>query len=421
MTALSAIIADPEARVSDTIDIGKKAYANIDLQLNSAPDGHTNNVHSDPFEWSEEAYQLRDVIADLAGLDGTRVNESVSILELGLDSIDAVKISSRLRRIGVALSVSSIMRNLNIAKMMTEISRADDTDAPTKNSLTLDELKARLIPLLPSSFCPLPATPLQEAMIAELMNSRGRRYLNHDVLRINPGVDVARLQDAWQDVVNGSPILRTSFAEVEDPHISITYAQLVHQSSKISWKEVQISSEQNVDNVLAEIREDVMSHFNVKPPFRLTLARSHSDSYIVLSMAHALYDGWSLGLLHDDVRHAYVGDYKARSSYEGSLALILNGSNDQAERFWLESLKDAPLTHFPTRKHISDLKITHRQERASSVAVADIRSLCKSLGITPQTLGQTCWSFVLASYTCSLDVVYGMVLSGRNTESGKQR
>lgn len=64
--------------------------------------------------------------------------------------------------------------------------------------------------------------------------------------------------------------------------------------------------------------------------------------------------------------------------------------------------------------------VTHRREKESSMSPDDISSFCKKHGITVQALCQTSWAFVLAWYTQSLDVMYGVVLAGRDGQLAEE-
>lgn len=47
------------------------------------------------FQWTAQANSIRNIIADLAGVEKESVSADTSIFELGLDSNDAIKLSSR--------------------------------------------------------------------------------------------------------------------------------------------------------------------------------------------------------------------------------------------------------------------------------------------------------------------------------------
>ncbi|OCK85807.1 acetyl-CoA synthetase-like protein [Lepidopterella palustris CBS 459.81] len=426
--ALNSLLANPEALISESI--GKVDESSFDCYYSSEMNGVTETPinESAKFEWTCEACKIRAEIARLANIDIATVNECTSILELGLDSIDAIKLSSRLKKRSINISVSQIMRGLTISKMLQEMSSCTTNKAPV---FLLQGLRPqrRILEhhLLQNGYnlenveSVLPVTPLQEAMVAEMLTSDFKRYFNHDVLKITPGVDIRKLQDAWTRVVINSPILRTSFVEVDDPGMENSFVQLIHKFSGLNWNELDLDGEDQFPGLLEDIRKRAANKGVQAEVFQLCLAKIQNHSYIILSMTHALYDGWSLGLLHSDIKSAYHGHYQSRKPFDKALDEILNASGSEADIFWRDFLFGARGVPFP-RRNLQDhenLKI-HREEISSNVSLSLIKSFTKKLGITMQTLGQTVWSFVLASYIHNLEVVFGSVLSGRDDENSNE-
>lgn len=62
----------------------------------------------------------------------------------------------------------------------------------------------------------------------------------------------------------------------------------------------------------------------------------------------------------------------------------------------------------------------HRAELTSSASASDAKSFCKRQGISIQTIAQASWAAMLATRCKSLDVTFGVVLSGRETESAEE-
>ncbi|EFE39833.1 nonribosomal siderophore peptide synthase SidC [Trichophyton verrucosum HKI 0517] len=392
-----------------------------------------NKVIGDPspngtasFQWSQAASLLRQEIAKLANLDVSEINEDSSILEVGLDSIDAIKLSSRLKRDHIDLSVGNIMRNRTIRTMMAEVTV---NGSATKADLTyLKSLESQLRRSLEEDGKDLgdiehiyPATPLQEGMINEMLSSDGLHYFNHDILQINEDVDVTMLKNAWETIAKRHPILRTSFATVPDPNLPFSYAQLIHKSSiKIDWNIVDVA-ENSIESIIQEERARALSLVMSKPLFNLRLIRDRAKLLLILSLPHAMYDGWSLTLLHQDVASAYSGQFSARPSYQHVLEAIISSSRDEGLQFWKGVLSDAEPSIFPPQPGAGGQgALVHRDETASDIPLSHVLDFCKAHGVTAQALGLTCWTIVLASYLGQLDVLFGTVMLGRDTEEASK-
>jgi aryl carrier-like protein len=422
-TALTALLMEAESLITDS-------FRDICVPSVIAPGSSTTKGfpalvadQSTGYEWGSEATTIRAEIATLAGIEAIEINENTSIFELGLDSIDAIKLSSRLKKRHIDLPVSSIMRNSTISKVVRQISSKLSDNAPKQADVILPQLR-KLDEIFQLSRYReedveyvLPATPLQEGMIAEMISSDFTRYFNHDILKVSRHVDLQRLREAFSTVYQQSPILQTSFMEIDDPSLDFSYAQFASTSAALPWKQLELAGEDQIPQLTISIREAAARSKSLENLFQTHVVICPEAHYLVLSLAHALYDGWSLSLFHEDIRRAYFGQYQARPSYRNALLEMRNASGSEAYTFWQNYLSGAPSVAFPIRGapgSRSDQQ--HRLERASAIPLSELRAFSKKYGVTLQTIGQTVWSLVLASYLHSLEVVFGSILSGRDSE-----
>ncbi|KAI9831569.1 MAG: hypothetical protein M1819_004800 [Sarea resinae] len=420
--ALSRLQAHPEQRISEDARTELDSVNTVNGVSEAGLFAHSNTPINE-FQWTKDAFAIRNEIASLASADPATLTEDSSIFELGLDSIDAIKLSSRLKQSGINISVSEIMRTLTVANMTAQVAVKHNVVHENIKEVDLDDyeqrLKTTLIQLDDFQEIQevLPVTPLQEAMVAEMIQSDFKRYFNHDVLKILPSVDTKKLEAALNAVVKDSPILRTSFFEIDEPSIAVTYAQLVHSPKTVAISTHTVDGGNNFRALFDTITEDVKENFSSMAPFRLTFAEVADEKFLILSISHALYDGWSLSLFHDDVRKAYDGLYSSRPSWRGTLENILNSSGNDAASFWSSSLAGVKPSAFPRNSCVENEESqTYRKERTSLINLDKVSSFCRSQRVSMQALGQTCWSLVLARHLHQLDVVFGAVLSGRESE-----
>lgn len=385
---------------------------------------HVNGVAN--FEWSKEACAIRGIVAQLAGLETGDVDEHTSIFSLGLDSIDAVKLASRLKGAGLLLPVSEILRARTIPQMLHRIQAQGETTSDGTLS-TLKELeKALKANLSQLQNAPtdveriLPATPNQEAMIADMQRSDFREYLNHDVLQMASQIDVSQLKAAWQTVIDASPVLRTSFVQVTDPKLSAIFAQVVHRAKSGSVNEIHLNSINEIDGYIENVRQDISENLEHVPPFRLAVAFVGEERYLIVSMTHALYDGHSLALLHEDVQHAYAGVFKTRPSPDVAIDAALTAAGEGSLRFWSNALSGSKPKAFPQNTVADEDNKLYRAELVSKLSLDDVRSFCQGQGVSMQALAQTCWSLTLAHYTQALEVLFGVVLACRDSEEAER-
>ncbi len=401
--------------------------------LHDTPDrtlsSSTDQEVTPTFEWTDIAKKLQREIAQLAGVTEDEVAETTSIFELGLDSIDAIKLAHRLNNIGVRVSTSDLMKRATIETIL----KSQDTvhsqaktlksigDGLTQSISKLGEyLQERGIDL--EGFeAVLPPTPLQDSMVADMLMSGFHRYFNHDVREITPDTNLDSLKSAWATVYTHSPILRTSFMEVDDPGIPTAFCQLVRKDIMQFSPMTELESVSDVQTVIEQARSKAHEANGSSALFQLNFVATPTSKYVVVSISHALYDGWSLDMLYRDVRAAYNGYYKARKSYEYYLSHILFSFGAASRDFWTGFMHNVHPTLLNSKRGNTEIEhpAVHRAEVLSKLNYANLKALCKTYGITPQVLSQGCWAAVLSTLAKSLDVTFGVVLSGRETDEAQ--
>ncbi|KAF3051041.1 nrps [Didymella keratinophila] len=426
--ALTNALADP-ATVVETSVIGDES----NIEDSAAVDHITNGVIGiKEFHWTDEATVIREEIATLTNVEVVEgINAATSIFELGLDSIDAIKLASRLKRRGINLPVSGIMRGLTVQGMVNHVDTADVSGAEPPVKYIFARQKRELWQYVKSQGVimssvenVLPLTPLQEAMVAEMKASDYTRYFNFDVAELAVNTDVDRLCNAWRTVIFSTPILRTAFMEVDDPKLGAAFAQTVLQDGfckQVERLQQDSTGQPNFSAIFEQLRRSAVESNTLDPPVKITYMKTSERTYQILSIAHALYDGWSLGLLHDAVNDAYYGRSNQAPDYEPNLARIVTDTGAGAADFWKDYLADAKPSTF-ARRHADAVatEMVHRQEMSSTADVSDITAFARNSKISLQTLGQSVFAMVVASCVGCLDVTFGCVLSGRDDEKTSQ-
>ncbi|KAK4153807.1 hypothetical protein C8A00DRAFT_43310 [Chaetomidium leptoderma] len=401
---------------------------------------HTTNEHpttSQPtesaFTWTETTVMIRNEIAALAEANPETVTETTPLFGLGLDSIDIIKLCARLKRHGVRIKASELMKAQTVTGIMElHQTRARNTNAngvEVTSTARMTELATALhehltgLGELGDGEIALPTTPTQEAMVVDMIESDFQLYFNHDILEIGPAVDISKLKDAWRTVIAGSPILRTTFLPVENPSFRSSYCQVIATNPSVHMVDVGLNNTDELAKVCDTATLRARKGAGQSNLLQLVFASVGSQRFLVLSIAHALYDGWSLGLIHQGVKAAYQGRYTAKEQefYLDQLQGILSPEQYDAPTFWSGFLQGATPTMFPLAKvDINQSHLVHREEMTSSLSSSKIVSFCKANAVTLQTLGQACWAALLAAETQSLDITFGVVLSCRDTESLEQ-
>ncbi|CAK7231570.1 NRPS [Sporothrix bragantina] len=449
-SALQAMSADPFSPIikGDRIDARLAAVASSEEPTNAESTPSNQSQDKTPFEWSDTSLNVRKTIAAVASVPEESVTENTTLLELGLDSVDTIKLSARLRDAGIRLTNGQLVRGQTIASFMSVLDtiNIDGDGKAVGDGALADKYKADVAATsaalrkyleqsgrdLTNITHILPPTPLQEAMVADMIQSEFQLYFNHDILELAPTTDLARLKAAWVAIVTKHAILRTVFFSIDTPDLDMAYCQAVHKTVDCI-SEHTAPTKGSLETMADGARNLAIPDQGESHLLHLSFVHTQDDNrqYLILSLSHALYDGWSLDLLHRAVESEYQNPTGAPMSiddqeptYTNQLARILQSTGHETDRFWQGFLDGAQATLVhradPAARNLTSDKKVARLDSTSSVSATELRAFCKRQAVSVQVVGQACWASVLSTLTGSLDLLFGVVLSGRDDVEGDE-
>ena len=268
-----------------------------------------------------------------------------------------------------------------------------------------------------------PLSPMQAGLLFEtLVDPTSRAYYLQLSYRLRGALDVDRFRDALHAVARRHPIVRTAILHerLDDP------LQVVLRD-RLPEVTVDDLSGLTEDATAARIREwqrrDLERGFDLarQPLMRVGVLRLAPDRHhVVWSYHHLLLDGWSLGLVYRDFRLAYVrgpgadapepavpfADYVRWLGAQDTVAAV------EYWRRYLDGFEGTTGVPALARAGVAGSSDAHRLVFTSEVTGALAR-VAATLGVTLNTLVQTCWAVLLARYNDRADVLFGAVVSGR--------
>ena len=352
--------------------------------------------------WSDEETLIRDIVADIAGLSMEEITKKASFFALGIDSIVAIQLAKRLRQQGANCSSADIMRHSSILQLaqvlVSRRCRDSLTDDPVSSDLDgalANETTAKEPPVYP-------CTPLQSSMLTQTLGSDGTLYIHHHAICLSLGIQNAQIEQALEELMENTEILRTSFHFSKQAHV---WSGKVHRNFHLRIKEY----DENTD--VAHVLPRIKSRFTFReerdfaePPWRLDIVRN----VYIFSMHHSLYDEESLSLLFRDLASRLKGlDVAARPPFSRA-AIALGQQSDEAHRYW------ARILHGYEGIEITCMS-TKFKETTMTLDVDLVRTLqkCKKLGITLQSVALLAYGKMLGQLSGRKDIVFGQLVRGR--------
>ncbi|UNI17970.1 NRPS [Purpureocillium takamizusanense] len=422
MEAAAAKAQEDEFVAPDSVEAASCDVPHLEAQVAS---GVTHP--EEEFQWSDQARLIQREMAKLADVPVEQISPSTTMLELGLDSIDVIKLSNRLKRGVTQISASWLMKKQTISRIVSDLPLDNGAPRPAVDAILQDIAPKLRMQVEQANIdmddveCILPSTALQESMLAGMLESDFEWYFNHDVLEVADGVDMGRLRAAWEQVIAQSPVLRTGFIQVDDTSLDVAFCQVVFRkgAARVAFEDLSELSE--IEAVKKAATKRAAESGLLSNLLQITFATVGKDRFVVLSLAHALYDGWSLGLLYQDLQAAYEGTPTLRPSPDLFLSKSSTSQSSRGRAFWstyLDGVVPTVLDGQAQAMAIASPKL-HRVETISRVLLSEVTAFCKKNSLSLQVVCFACWATVLAHRTRSLDVVFGLVLSGRDFDGAE--
>ncbi|KAJ4249123.1 hypothetical protein NW762_012457 [Fusarium torreyae] len=397
-----------------------------------------------PLQPTEEL--LLHVCSKVLKLDPAKIRLGQSFLALGGDSITAMLVVSRCRSEGMAVSVKNILRSKtlhHLASLITPMKASPTSLAPKQthfgqgNDLPITTPQADYDAKLWSSArdylehvdvaeieAVYPCTPVQTGMLmAHARNPRFYEVKNiFEVKSTIPGVpvDVDLLEQAWKDLVDRQPVLRTVFLEISSNNVFHQAIIKGRNDTRVLRFDI---AEDNDDNGIVQdfFSRQTIDYKAHRPANQFSIAVTASGRVLIkIDMFHALCDGTTWNLIFRELSQAYGNkgyvDQSPPPSYSDYITYLATQPTQVALEYWQKYLAGVQPCMFPTIQR-NDIELSPSTTHTVIVNFdrgTELQSLCAKHGITISNFVQTVWSIVLRSFVGFDEVCFGYVVSGRD-------
>ena len=261
-----------------------------------------------------------------------------------------------------------------------------------------------------------PCASMQEGMILSQIKDPESywSFSTFEVKSKHGQVDVRKVANAWQKVVNRHPALRTVF--FDSVCKGGVFDQIVLKSSDTGVL-LYTCKESELTKKLESIKYSKLNG-KKKPrlPHQLAIVQSDSGRVIVkMEINHAVIDGGSHAVIRRDLEDAYEGRLPVEegplySDYIKYLRTMPAGAGN----YWKEQLRGVQPCHLPIMpQHFSKQRELHSLYMDFD-RFSELQTLAERNNVTFSNIMLAAWALVLRTYTGSSDICYGYLTSGRN-------
>ncbi|ETV63615.1 hypothetical protein H257_19456 [Aphanomyces astaci] len=355
---------------------------------------------------TELEIELAAIISTVLKVNQSEIGRHSSFVALGGDSITAIYLAAALKQRGWRVSVRDILASGRLCDLATEAKSQPPLHLPVVSDVALStEVIQEIMSHWPTYESAFATTPEQSFLVQSTIRIPSNWVLQVPFLEWG----AAKMAVAYGQLAATCETLRTTF--VSNP-IGVYHVVNPATSSSIEY-----SSATSLSEFLAT---DKARGFTLADPSfaRFTVVTCGGDSVGVLTIHHALYDGWSISLLRSDLFDTYSGHpVSQRPSFRALIQHLASHDMTKTVAFWANYLAGAPPTPClsdlvpPTScPEPNDLSL------ATHAALPRLPSVIRSLGVTMSTVVLLSWAMALQHHTNRHDIVFGQVLANRNLD-----
>jgi amino acid adenylation domain-containing protein/thioester reductase-like protein len=252
-------------------------------------------------------------------------------------------------------------------------------------------------------------------------------------LQISGSLNISVLEQVITEIVRRHEILRTNFQQIEGKNLQIIRPEINISLQVINLE--QITAKQQLQNVQQLINQETDKIFNLSEDdlFQSTLYQLNQNSYILLlNMHHIISDGWSIGILLQELSTLYGAYLAGNKSPLPDLQIqyadyaiwqkekFTSEIREKQLNYWKQQLADIPpLLELPTdkpRPPIQSFRGGIWEFSINSNLSQKIRTLTQQSDATLFMIMLA--AFLILLYRCSGqdDILIGSPMAGRNRQ-----
>ncbi len=251
-------------------------------------------------------------------------------------------------------------------------------------------------------------------------------------VRITGQLELNALQQALSEIVRRHEVLRTSFQTVNGTPIQLIHPEV---TMNINLVDLQQHSEQERETLLIQLaQKEATTPFDLEraPLIKCSLLQLDAREYVLLlTMHHIVSDGWSMGVLIQEVSSLYQAFGAGEPSPLAELPIQyadfavwqrkwLSGEVLETQlNYWKQQLHGAPsLLQLPTDRPRATMQTyqgaTQTFTLLNTELTQKLQTLSRESGSTLFMTLQAAFATLLYRYSGQSDILIGSPIAGRN-------
>ncbi|CAK5014814.1 unnamed protein product [Aphanomyces euteiches] len=359
---------------------------------------------------TEAEVKMAEVWSSVLGIELSLIGRNTSFFALGGDSLSVIKVVAACRKIGLVMSATQVLKDPILSRVAAMFGSEVVMDWP---AVVLPEAMVNEIAevwtesLDLQEYVVYPVTPYQGDMLYSTTQNWSANVHQH-TFQLKDDLTAEMACEGYRRVARQHEILRTTFVSLSSGLVQIIRSDIAEPS-------VEHASVPHLEDFF---KANYARGFALgdRSFVRFTIVSAGSEEYAVLTIHHALYDGWSFSLLVEDLLDAFHGrPISSRPSFRGFVDYIQAQDANKTQAYWKSALDKI----VPTIIGSIGSKIIDDDQGVESLKftlpVEFVSLAAKHAGVTLATLTKFAWAMTLAKHLRQRDVVLIEIVSNRNT------
>ena len=361
---------------------------------------------------------LTGIWAEILGLERVGVHDN--FFDLGGHSLLATQVISRIRKMfEVELPLRVVFEAPTVKEIAEKIEKSHG-DVASIPPLTRRE---------PGDEIPLSFAQQRLWFLDQL--EPGSSLFNVPIaIQLTGELSIAALQETLATIVERHEILRTNYVSVEDEPQQVIRQD---QTPELTYVDLRSSAEEHRESELrSRLLEHALQPFSLSDDLllRATLFQlSETENVLLLTTHHIAADGWSMGILFQEIADLYEAFAAGKPSplpelriQYGDYAIWqhrwLHGEALEKElSYWRTQLKGAPpVLELPTdrpRRQVRSFQGSHHLVSLSESLTTDVKRICRQEGVTLFMVLLAAFQISLSRHAGHEDIVVGTDVANR--------
>jgi len=352
------------------------------------------------------------IYSEIFGFNINDVGRMNSFYEMGGDSLNAIKIIYELKNVfGIKINIKNIMNNPKVFEISKFIEENINNE---NNDYKIDIIKKYNRCEYPITTLTYTSTIYENANFELMKNLRNNMY---QYFKLNENYDIEKLKYAFNVILNRHKVLTSVFEEKSENDKNVIYGR-TRDNMKLEFEHY------TKDNY-----EQFVRKFDITKDLLIRVAIIE-DSIIAIDIDHKVADGYSYGIIIDELNRIYNGEiledlpiqYSDYAIYfdekinEGNFSNqisyykeIFNGNSDTVH------LLQNNNENIDDDKWIKEITIETNSEVYNVV-----NNISKNSNISKSALFLTVYSLVLAMYS-NQNNIYSMIITSNRIHTHTEK